>query len=35
LPQALSAAESESGLVLFCSAFAVTDLTIELIEPEF
>jgi CDP-4-dehydro-6-deoxyglucose reductase len=35
LPQALSTAESESGLVLFCSAFAATDLTIELLEPEF
>jgi len=35
LPQAISTAESESGLALFCSAFAVSDLTIELFEPEF
>ena len=35
LPQAISEAEAESGLVLFCSAFAVSDLTIELLAPEF
>jgi CDP-4-dehydro-6-deoxyglucose reductase len=35
LPQAISVPEAESGLALFCSAFAVSDLTIELLEPEF
>lgn len=34
-PQAITPAESESGLVLFCSAFAGSDLTIELLAPEF
>jgi hypothetical protein len=35
LPQAISKQESESGLALFCSAFAVSDLTIEILKPEF
>ena len=35
LPQAISEAEAESGLALFCSAFAASDLTIELLAPEF
>ncbi|MBT8436754.1 MAG: 2Fe-2S iron-sulfur cluster binding domain-containing protein [Gammaproteobacteria bacterium] len=35
LPDAISTAQAEAGYVLFCSAFATSDLTIELIEPEF
>jgi CDP-4-dehydro-6-deoxyglucose reductase len=35
MPQALSEAESASGMVLFCSAYAESDLTIELLAPEF
>jgi CDP-4-dehydro-6-deoxyglucose reductase len=35
LPPAISKQESESGLALFCSAFAVSDLTIEILKPEF
>ena len=34
LPPAISEPESLSGLVLFCSAVAVSDLTIELLAPE-
>ena len=34
LPDAISAAQAEAGYVLFCSAYATSDLTIELIEPE-
>ena len=34
-PQAISREESDSGLALFCSAFAVSDLTIEILKPEF
>lgn len=34
-PEALSAAQCESGYALFCSAYAASDLTIELIQPEF
>jgi len=35
LPDAISAAQVEAGYVLFCSAYATTDLTIELMAPEF
>lgn len=35
LPDAITAAQAEAGYVLFCSAYATSDLTIELIEPEF
>lgn len=35
LPAAISETESQSGLVLFCSAVAASDLTIELLAPEF
>jgi hypothetical protein len=35
LPDAISAAQAEAGYVLFCSAYATTDLTIELMAPEF
>jgi CDP-4-dehydro-6-deoxyglucose reductase len=34
-PDAITAAQAEAGYVLFCSAYATSDLTIELIEPEF
>lgn len=33
LPDALGAAEAEAGFVLFCSARALSDLSIELIAP--
>ena len=32
-PDAISDLQSDQGYVLFCSAFAVSDLTIELITP--
>jgi len=35
LPDAITAGQAEAGYVLFCSAYAASDLTIELIEPEF
>jgi CDP-4-dehydro-6-deoxyglucose reductase len=35
LPDAISEQEVTEGYVLFCSAFAVSDLTIELIQPDF
>jgi hypothetical protein len=35
LPDAITVAQAEAGYVLFCSAYATSDLTIELIEPEF
>jgi CDP-4-dehydro-6-deoxyglucose reductase len=34
-PAALSREQQEEGYALFCSAYAVSDLTIELIQPEF
>jgi CDP-4-dehydro-6-deoxyglucose reductase len=34
-PEALSAAQNEAGYALFCSAYALSDLTIELLQPEF
>ncbi len=34
-PDALSRQQVEAGYALFCSAFASSDLTIELIVPEF
>ena len=34
-PEALSSAQSDAGYALFCSAYALSDLTIELIQPEF
>jgi len=34
-PEALSAEQSDAGYALFCSAYAVSDLTIELLQPEF
>jgi CDP-4-dehydro-6-deoxyglucose reductase len=35
LPDALSTEQQDSGFALFCSAYAVSNLTIELIQPEF
>ena len=35
LPPAISETESQSGLVLFCSAVPASDMTIELLAPEF
>ena len=35
LPAAISDSERAAGLVLFCSAYAQSDLVIELIEPVF
>ena len=35
LPAAIDAAEADSGLALCCSAFAGSDLVIELLAPEF
>ena len=35
LPDAITTAQVEAGYVLFCSAYATSDLTIELVEPEF
>jgi CDP-4-dehydro-6-deoxyglucose reductase len=35
LPDAISEQEVTEGYVLFCSAFAVSDLTIELLQPDF
>jgi len=34
-PDALSGQEMEAGYALFCSAFAASDLIIELLVPEF
>ena len=34
-PDALSVKQAEAGYALFCSAYAVSDLTIELLQPEF
>jgi len=34
-PRAITAADMQAGLTLFCSAYAVSDLTIELLAPEF
>jgi len=34
-PDALSQAQREQGYALFCSAYAVSDLIIELVQPEF
>jgi len=33
-PDALSREQQEQGYALFCSAYALSDLTIELIQPE-
>ena len=35
MPAALEQADADAGYVLFCSAHAVTDLTIELLPPDF
>jgi len=32
-PDAISEAQTEQGYVLFCSAFAMSDLTVEIIAP--
>ncbi len=32
-PDAISEAQTEQGYALFCSAFALSDLSIELIDP--
>ena len=34
-PDALSAAQAAAGYALFCSAYAESDLSIELIQPDF
>ena len=34
-PAAISETETAAGLVLFCSAYALSDLVIELIQPDF
>ena len=34
-PDALSTEQRDAGYALFCSAYAVSNLTIELIQPEF
>lgn len=34
-PDALSTQQRDAGYALFCSAYAVSNLTIELIQPEF
>jgi len=34
-PDALSQAQREQGYALFCSAYAASDLIIELVQPEF
>lgn len=34
-PDALSKAQRDCGYALFCSAYARSDLTIELLQPEF
>jgi len=34
-PEALSVGQSDAGFALFCSAYALSDLTIELLQPEF
>lgn len=34
-PDALSAAQAADGYALFCSAYAESDLSIELIQPDF
>ena len=35
LPLAINAAEAKAGQALFCSAYATSDLIIEIIKPEF
>lgn len=35
LPDAIGDAEAEAGQVLFCSAYAGSDLVIEILKPEF
>jgi CDP-4-dehydro-6-deoxyglucose reductase len=35
LPDATNAAEAKAGQVLFCSAYAKSDLVIEIVKPEF
>lgn len=35
LPPAITETESRAGLTLFCSAVATSDLTIELLAPQF
>jgi len=35
LPEALDTEQAQQGYALFCSAVALSDLTIELIAPEF
>jgi CDP-4-dehydro-6-deoxyglucose reductase len=35
LPDALSAEQHDCGYALFCSAYAVSNLTIELMQPDF
>jgi ferredoxin len=35
LPDALDAQQLEAGYALFCSAVATTNLTIELVQPDF
>jgi len=35
VPAAISAAEVKQGQVLFCSAYATSDLTIEILKPVF
>ena len=34
-PAALSLEQGEQGYALFCSAYALSDLIIELVQPEF
>jgi CDP-4-dehydro-6-deoxyglucose reductase len=34
-PDALNQAQREQGYALFCSAYAASDLIIELVQPEF
>ena len=35
LPAAIDETETAAGMVLFCSAYALSDLVIELIQPDF
>jgi len=35
LPDAINAAEAKAGQALFCSAYAQSDLVIEITKPEF
>jgi len=35
LPDAISSKQADAGYVLFCSAYPRSDLTIELVEPDF